>query len=75
MPRFDRWAEAADAMRADRVVEIRPGDPLRYREHRPSSGKDPHGWDLIRFIAALGAFFGGVLLFGAFKSHGAAVRR
>jgi hypothetical protein len=68
-PRSDYRAQAADAMRRDRVVEIHPGDPLRYREHQLSSSKDPRGWDLIRLIAALGACFGGVLLFGAFRSH------
>jgi hypothetical protein len=68
-PRGDRWAEGEDAMRADRVVEILPGAELRYREHQLSTGKDPQGWNLIKFIAALGAGFGGVLLFGAFKSR------
>jgi hypothetical protein len=33
-PRVDRSAEAAGAMRADRVVDIQSGDPLRYREHQ-----------------------------------------
>ncbi len=72
-PRFDRWADAADAMRNDRKVEIQSGEPLRYREYRSSSGRDVRGWSGIGFIAALGAWFGGFFLFAAFKSHRAAI--
>jgi hypothetical protein len=72
-PRFDSWAYAADAMRNDRKVEIQSGHPLHYREYRRSSGRDVRGWSGIRFIAALGACFGGIFLFAAFKSHRAAI--
>jgi len=72
-PRGARWAEAEEAMRADRVVEIHPGEPLRYREHARSTGKDPHGWALVRFIVALGAGCGEFFLLGAFREHRAAL--
>jgi hypothetical protein len=72
-PRFDHWTGVDEAMRATRVVEVHRGDPLRYREYMRSTGKNPRGWSLVKFNAALGAVFGGLFLLFAFKLHRAAV--
>ena len=72
-PRFDNWTGVDEAMRATRVVDVHRGDPLRYREHMQSTGKNPRGWALVLFNAALGAVFGGLFLLFAYKLHQAPV--
>ncbi|HEX9365959.1 MAG TPA: hypothetical protein VF921_04995 [Vicinamibacterales bacterium] len=66
-PRGNHWTGVDEAMRRERVVEVHPGDPLRYREYERPTGKTGRGWPLIELVAALGGAFGGVFLLFAFK--------
>jgi hypothetical protein len=66
-PRGNRWTGVDEAMRRTRVVEVHPGDPLRYREYERPTSKTGRGWPLIKLEAALGSAFGGVFLLFAFK--------
>ncbi len=68
-PRFNNFTGVDEAMRRTRVVEVHSGDPLRYREYERSTSKNPRGWSLIKFNAALGGVFGGLFLLFAFKLH------
>jgi hypothetical protein len=49
------------------MVEVHRGEPLLYREHSRSTGRNLSGWPAIELYAALGALFGGLLLFFAFR--------
>jgi len=68
-PRGNTWAGVDEAMRRTRVIEVHPGDPLRYREYERPTSKNGRGWPLIELSAALGGAFGGVFFLFAFKLH------
>jgi hypothetical protein len=56
-----------ETLRYPRMIEVHRGEPLQYREYRRSTGRDVSGWPAIELYAALGALFGGFLLFFAFR--------